>query len=240
MKPGGQLLATYKFHRNDGATRDDYDLGNIIRASLADDDGKPIARRLCRDLMAAVARYEVSAHDHDDLMAALFQVHPIGVLDELFSGDPESQNDGVRLLNDLLQFRKNPMRRSSRRRHHRLVRLRPKNALSVGRGCCPAIQAAADKAPHEWTSLTRQLLLKAPDPEAVLKEIVSRLRPRGWSGSLATKLESRLNLLEQLDVGTVPALSSALDAAKTTLPRWIEVERRREMDEDSARSGRFE
>ena len=42
-------------------------------------------------------------------MTALFQVHAIDMLDELFSGDQESQKDGVRLLNDHLHFRKNPM-----------------------------------------------------------------------------------------------------------------------------------
>lgn len=37
-----------------------------------------------------------------------------------------------------------------------------------------------------------------------------------------------------------PALTAALNAAKVTLKRWIEVERRRETEEGSARSSRFE
>jgi hypothetical protein len=37
-----------------------------------------------------------------------------------------------------------------------------------------------DKAPYERASLTRQLLLKAPDPEAVFKEIVDRLHRTSW------------------------------------------------------------
>jgi hypothetical protein len=72
-------------------------------------------------------------------------------------------------------------------------------------------------ADHAPLVVTRQLLVKAPDPEAVLKEIVRRLRPTGWSGSLATTLESRLKLLEQLDLSAVPALAGAFVAATTTL-----------------------
>jgi hypothetical protein len=71
-----------------------------------------------------------------------------------------------------------------------------------------------DKAPLEWTSLTRQLLLKAPDPEAVFKEIVARLHPTSWSGSLATELEGRLTLLDQLDITAIPALAAVLDATR--------------------------
>jgi len=238
---GRALLATYEFHRKDGTdTSDDYDLGKIILASLADNEGKAIAQRLCRKLMTAVERYEVSAHDHDELMAALFQVHPIRVLDELFSGDQESQNDGVRLLRDSLRFRKNPMSVVSDDVIIGWCDCDPKTRYPLAAAVALLFKRPADQAPHEWTSLTRQLLLKAPDPEAVLKEIVRRLHPTGWSGSLATKLESRLKLLEQLDLGAVPAVAGAFDAAKTTLTRWIEKERRREIDEDTARSGRFE
>lgn len=238
---GLALLANYQFHRQDGAgTSDDYDLGNIVLASLADDNGKPIARRLCRDLTAAVARYEVSAHEHDDLMTALFKVHPVAMLDELFLGDEQSQKEGVRLLNELLVFRKSPMSAVSDDIIIGWCDGDPKTRYPLAAAVALLFKRAADHAPHEWTSLTKQLFLKAPDPEAVLRELVHRLHPRSWSGSLATKLESRLQLLEQLDLGEVPALAAAFDAAKATLKRWIEAERRREMDEDRARGGRFE
>jgi hypothetical protein len=53
---GRALLAKYQFSRHDAErTRDDYDLGRIAVVSLPDDVGKPIVRRLCRDLVDAVA-----------------------------------------------------------------------------------------------------------------------------------------------------------------------------------------
>jgi hypothetical protein len=238
---GRALLVAYEFHRKSSRpTREDYELGIIIRASLAGDDGKPIARRLCRDLMAAVARYEVRAYDNDELIKGLFQVHPVDVLDELFSGDQKSQGRSVRLLNDLLRFRKSPMDAVADDIIIGWCDLDPKTRYPLAAAAALLFKRPNDKAPHEWTSLTRQLLLKAPDPEAVFKEIVSRLDPTSWSGSLATKFESRLKLLDQLDIEAVPALAAALDAAKATLKRRIEAERRRETEEDRARSERFE
>jgi hypothetical protein len=96
-----------------------------------------------------------------------------------------------------------------------------------------------DKAPYEWTSLTRQLLLNAPDPETVFNEIVDRLHRTSWSGSPATELAARLTLLDQLDINAVRELAAALDATKATLKHRTELERRRETEEDGARNGRF-
>ncbi|MFM0231291.1 hypothetical protein [Paraburkholderia sediminicola] len=238
---GRMLLAAYQFHRGNGHTiMQDHELAVVVREALTDDEGKPIARQLCRDLLIAVARYESYMHEHNDLVKALFQVHPVDVLDEFFSGNEESQGNSVRLLNVLLRSRKNPME------------VVPDDVIL---GWCdqdpethyPLIAAVAllfkrpnDHEPHEWTSLTRKLLLRSADPEVVLNEIVRRLYPSSYSGSLATKLESRLKLLDQLDASAVPALVAPLDKAKATLEKRIEKERHRETEEDRVRSGRFE
>jgi hypothetical protein len=115
----------------------------------------------------------------------------------------------------------------------------PKARYPVAAAVSLLFRRPNDKAPYEWASLTRKLLLKAPDPEAVFKEIVGRLHPTSWSGSLATELEARLTLLNQPDINAVPELAAAFDATKATLKRRIEAERRRETAEDRARNGRF-
>ena len=96
-----------------------------------------------------------------------------------------------------------------------------------------------DHEPHEWTPLASELLAKAPDIRAVLEEIVRRLHPTGWSGSLATKLESRLKLLEQLTLADKPGLADAFNAAKALLEQRIAAEGERASNEDRSRSGRF-
>jgi hypothetical protein len=241
VEAGRALLGAYQFHRSNGrAGHEDYQLGVIIRACLADEEGKPIARRLCREFVAAAARYEVHAHDHYSMMEALFQLHPIDMLDELFSVDPKSRTHTVRLLDDFVEFRKNPLASVPDDVIIEWCERDPRNRYPFAASVASLFKRADDKAPHEWTSLTRRLLQKAPDPEAILGEIVRRLRPTSWSGSLATALESHLKLLDQLDIDSVPSLAVALDAARVALKRQVEVERRRETEEDRASSGRFE
>ena len=238
---GRALLAAYEFHRKDNrATREDYELGVIVRASLADDEGKPIVQRLCRDLLAAAARYEVHAYEYDDLMKGLFQVHPADVLGELVAGDKKAQSNSVRVMNDLLRFGKSPMDIVPDDVILGWCDGDPKVRYPFAAAIALLFKRANDKEPHEWTSLARKLLLRAPDKEAIFKEIVNRLHPTSWSGSLATKLESRLKLLDQLDLSEMPALAGPLNKAKAVLKSRVEAERRRETEEDRARSGRFE
>ena len=98
----------------------------------------------------------------------------------------------------------------------------------------------ANDKPHEWLPLVFELLKRAPDPHAVLKEIVQRVRPWSWSGSLATKLEERLKLVEQLPIDQTPQLAEALGKAKVSFEDWIARERKSEAAESRARGGRFE
>jgi hypothetical protein len=237
---GRALLAAYDFRKDARSTREDHELGVIIRASLAGSEGVMIARRLCRELMAAVARYDVRAHDYDDLMKGLFEVHPADVLDELFSGDDKARAKSVRLLNDLLRFNKSVVDVVPDDVMLGWCERDPQLRYPIAAAVAALFTHSNDHEPHEWTGLAPKLFQNAPEPRLVLKAIVRRLYPMSWSGSLATKLDSRLKLLDQLEIGDVPELRAALDEAKATLKKDIEAQRRRETDEDRARSGRFE
>jgi hypothetical protein len=61
-----------------------------------------------------------------------------------------------------------------------------------------------------------------------------------WSGSFATKLESRLKLLEALPIGDSTGLQHALYEARRILEEEIARQRKREADEDRNSSRRFE
>jgi len=237
---GRALLTAYKFHRPDGRTREDYDLGRIIRACLRDEDGCRIARRLCRVLVEKHARHDVFAHHYGDALSSLFRIHPTAMLDELFSGDPKSHNESIRLMRSLTQFRIDPIATVPDNVIIGWCDRDPAIRYSIAAAVTVLFKRPSEQAPHEWTNLAGQLLAKAPDPEAVFEELICRLHPRGWSGSLASKLETRLHLLEQLDIAAIPRLQARFAAAKTTLKTEIEKERQREIEEDRARKGRFE
>jgi len=97
-----------------------------------------------------------------------------------------------------------------------------------------------DGEPIEWTPLTNKLLEKAPNNEQVFAEIVGRLRPMGWSGSLATKLAGRLKLLERLPLEGIPTLAAAAENAKAALRREIDNELKNESTEARKQNARFE
>jgi hypothetical protein len=238
---GRALLAQYKFHKkNSRTTQEDHELSVVIKASLAGSDGVPVVRRLCRDLMAAVAAYEVYAHDQDDLIKALFEVHPSIMLDELFSGAEESRKKSVRLLNDLNRFNRDTLDGVADQVILDWCAVDPETRYPIAAAGMPLFRRRSDKEPHAWTDLSGKLLETAPDARAVLEEIVHRLRPMSWSGSLASKLESRLKLLGDLQVADSADLQAALEHAKGQLRKQIGAQRRRETEEDKARSGRFE
>jgi hypothetical protein len=238
---GRVLLSDYRFERSDQqGDRDDYVLGRVVRASLCGDEGKPIAQQLCLGLMAAAAKYEVHAFQYDDLMGSLLKVHPVSILDALFSGDRKSRERSVRLLKEFVRFGKNPMSTVADASILRWCDGDPSTRCSIAAAIAVLFTRANEKEPHQWTNLARQLLLKSPDPAAVLKEIASSLIPTSSNGSMATKLETRLRLLEQLDVTGLASLDAVFAATKADLRARIAEERHRETAEGRARSERFE
>lgn len=241
IESGRLLLDKFEFHKKDQRTdREDRELGRVAQVSLVGDEGIPVVQRIVRKMMAAVNRYDIFAHDQDDLMTGLLQVHPTIVLDEAFLGDAKARGGAVKAFADFQRFRKSPLE------------VVPDDVLLAWCDADPAmrypIMAAstglfkrpANNEPHRWLPIASRLLAGAPDPDAVLKEIVMRLHPMSWSGSLATKLEGRLKLLERLPIGDVSGLTDTLNEAKSALQERIVRERKREAAESRARDGRFE
>lgn len=241
LEAGRSILAAFEFPKQDDrARREDHELGIVAAASLVGEEGAPVAKALCEKLMAARKHHYVSGHDCDELVKCLLKVQPLVTLDALFSGEPKSQRESIRLFNDLLRIHKDV-----------LGVLKDETVISWC-DCDPAMRyplvasvallfkRPKDGAPHEWTPITKQLLEKAPEPHRVLTEIVNRLRPSAWSGSLASKLEGRLKLLESLPGAGNPSLEVPLKAARNSLRAHIDAERRREQEEDRDRNNRFE
>ncbi|WP_369723395.1 hypothetical protein AB8Z38_05095 [Bradyrhizobium sp. LLZ17] len=225
---GRVLLDAFEFHEKNGRTdREDRELGRIAHVSLFGDEGVPIVRSIIRKMMVAVGRYDIRAYNQDDLVTGLLRVHPKIVLDEAFSGDAKARQKAVQVFLDFQRFHKNPLG------------VVPDDVLLAWCDADPAVRyplmaasaglfkRPANNEPHEWLPLASKLLNKSTDPDAVLNEIVRRLRPWSWSGSLATKLEERLKLLEKLPTDHAPDLANAISKAKADLQEWIAKERKR-------------
>ena len=237
---GRILLDEFEFHGRDSRTsRDDNELGNIARVVLVGPDGASAARRICRKLMTAAMRHEIGGYDYDDLMKALLEVHPLEVFDELFSGDARSSRESVRFFDNLRHARKDLWDAVP----DDVVLIwcdgNPAERYPLAASLASLFKRPKDGGPHVWTPLVGKLLEKSPDPHLVLNEIVQRLRPTSYSGSLATKLEGRAKLLNSLPGSDAPPLVAAVAEAKAKLQASIDAERRREREESRMRS-RFE
>jgi hypothetical protein len=237
---GRIVLGDFEFHRKDGrAAREDHELGIVVKATLGGPEGAVVARQLCRKLIAAAAKHDIRAYDHDDLMNSLLRVQTADVLDELFSGDVKSVTESVRFLQDLLRHRQNIFDGVS---DDTLLEWCDRD--SATRYPLMASVAILFKGRDEsqatgWQPLVGRLLEKAPEPQLVLNEIVPRLYPSSWSGSLATILEQRQKLLSSLGSGT-PRLAVTVAAVNARLQATIDAERRSEQEEARARNNRFE
>jgi hypothetical protein len=241
VEAGRALLDSYEFRKQDGrADREDSELGRIVQVSLKGHEGIPIVRRMVRNMTAAINRHDIYARNQDDLITGLLRVHPTVVLDEMFSGDASAQRKVARAFLHLLGSLKNPLDVVPDDTLLEWCDRDPALRYTLMAASVTLFKRPADDKPYEWTRLAPQLLTKAPDARAVFKEIVQRLHPTSWSGSLATKLESRLKLLEQPTLGITPALTEGFNEAKALLQDQIAAERRREANEDRDRSGRFE
>jgi hypothetical protein len=237
---GRALLSEFKFHdRNGREAHEGYRLGAVAHACLAGPEGICVVRDICHRLMTAAEDHYISGDDYGDLMEALLLVHPIVVLDELFSGDERPCKRSVDLLRSFRLADKVVTDVVSDETFLAWCDQDPIPRYPLAAAVATLFRRPKDGEPHQWTPLTESLLKKAPDPRLVLNEIVWRLQPSGWSGSLATKLEERLKLLDSLPSDDT-MLVTAMVEAKAYLQKRIDTERRREAEESRSRNTRFE
>lgn len=102
----------------------------------------------------------------------------------------------------------------------------------------PVYEIAGEAAPPRWTKIALRFLEQAPDPAAILHEFVARFTEGGWSGSLASALNSILVLFDQLNALT--ALESAVREERERVKQWIEEAQHRESAFDRLHDERFE
>lgn len=241
IEAGRALLDQHTFKRNGNqAHHDDYKLGVVSCKCLIGPDGAPIARKLWRELKAGADRHAISGWEHDDLLKALFKRQPAAMLDELAAGSEEDRCKTIAIVHETMQHGRHPLSVLPDDVLLEWCDKDPDIRYPFAASIALLFNRANDRTPHEWLPIAEQLLNRAPDPVPVFKEISSRLRPRSWSGSLASKYDSRLQLLDKLAIGTQAAVVAAFNEYRAELVRTIAKQRQSELNEDRARSERFE
>lgn len=238
---GRLILQRFEFHPVKGrAHREDQELGVVVRGTLGGPEGAPVAREVSRKLIAAVSSRDVRAYDTDDLMNALLRVHSMEVFDELFSGTASEIKRSVSFFQNLSRHRQNIFDGVTDEAILQWCDREPLSRYPLMGSVALLFSGNDENAATEWRPIAGELLKKAPDPTLVMNEIVQRLYPTMWSGSLATVLEKRQKLLNVLPGATTPALAAIVRAANARLQKTIDAERLSERDEDRDRNNRFE
>ncbi|UMY16526.1 hypothetical protein MMB17_17765 [Methylobacterium organophilum] len=241
VETGRALLSGFQFERERRRpSLEDHELALMVRVSLAGEGGRSTVRNLCQTMMQAMARYEIGHYEYDDLMQALFEVHPIEMLDTLFSGDEISRRRSAELLNELPRPGKIPMNAVSDDVVLAWCSHKPAERFPLAAAFVQLYERLDKETPLSWTGLVRHLLSNAPDPLLIFDTIVERLRPTSWSGSLAMEFALRLDLLERLDIAALPVLTGPMERARETLRARVERARQSEQAEARERDSRFE
>jgi hypothetical protein len=241
LEAGRRVLSMFELGNSKRQVqREDHELGSLAHVCLVGMEGKEVARRLIRMLKEASADYKLRAHDYDDLVKALFAIQPAAALDEMFTGDDASVKVAVRFVETLMRRRASPLDGVSPETLIAWCKIDSNVRYPIATAAGSLFKEDKDAAPLQWTPLAQLILQNAPDSKSILQLIVKRLNFNSWSGSWATKMEGRLKLLEQLDVGGDAELQKVKAEAVTRIRSQIEQSRLREAEEDRERSARFE
>lgn len=221
--------------------KDFYDAQEIASACLAGEEGETGAVQLALSLRHASSQYHAHGGGLDGLLATLLRLHPTAVLDTLFTGTDEEIRAAQWLLDPVRDYHANPLADVSAENLLAWCARDPFRRFLIAASLVPYSQRIEPNGACGWTEVALALIRQAPDPEAVLLEIVDRFHPRGWSGSGVAIIESHGELLDLLPDLLPVTFATAIEGAKAACRRSIESMRRLEADMDRHRpEERFE
>ena len=215
-------------------------MGVVARACLIGPEGAPVAQKIWRDLRKAIQKRWAYAGEQDDLLRGLCKAQPETMLNALIAGNDRDRQQSVAIIHDTMRHRESPLSAIPDEVVLCWCEASPKTRYPFAAAVVLLFSRSNQNEPHEWRPIAAALLKRALDPVAVFKEIALRLRPTSFSGSVASKFESRLKLLDELEIGENPGVQAAFIEARAELAAKVERERRAEAEEGKVQSGRFE
>jgi hypothetical protein len=232
---GRRILAQVDF--SEDTLHRDMEIAHVAQKVLGTPEAHNSAAHLMDRLGQAVSQRRATWSDYTDTLRVFFERHPDAVLDVLLQAS--SIQYDFECFSD------------------RSTRPNPTDAISCERliAWCESdadrryLQAAriigyaksdADAGGLTWSEQAAVFLKHAPDPIAVLRIFVEKMRPNSWSGSRAEIIDSNAQLLDKLD-GLLPeSVMPSVKEAQRQLNEDIAAERRSEATEARARDETFE
>lgn len=238
LNAGRELLRHVRFRQV--IQHDDHHLAEVVRACLTAPEDAPLVTEVVNRLRRAVAANETYSFENYDLLKILLTAHPMVVLDALFKGDGDEQQEGVRVFEHLNDHRSTPSDEISCEDLIAWCNRDRENRYSLAAAFVTFARRAEESSPQAWSEQAKALLAHAPDPGSVLAAFVERFRPMAWSGSRAALIEANARLLDSLEEEIAENLAPIVAEAKAKLVQEVEEERVSETARDRAMDERFE
>jgi hypothetical protein len=235
---GRELLRNIEFDRK--YRREDFHLGGVVEVCVRGDEGYNIAKALCERLKQSVANRHTYGYDYSHLLQGLLKVQPRATLDALLVGDSAALDAGRRVIGEAGYRQPNPMNAVSEEMLIDWCNEDPGIRFPVAASVISAFIDSTDGNPANWTPISFKLVHSSPEPIAVLRALIARVRPMVWSDSRSAILEENGNLLDQFDTQGNATLAAFLVIQKELLQREARAALERETKLDKERDERFE
>jgi hypothetical protein len=239
LEAGRALLEDLEFEAD--SHRDRSHIASVARTCLEGADGVRCAETLCAKFGAAVQEGSRTTRHYDDLFQEICAAHPFLALDHFFSTDPTAQKKLSSVMGWQARRHTNPLERI------------PVDVIiawcqsgGIERFCAMAavvwmfVEANENSPTSKWSTIARALIDNAPQPGPIIEIFGSRIKPSGWSGSIAAILRGRLPLLEELLGHQNAEVSAVAGRQIKELKRQIDAYQKWEHDNDHDRDERSE
>lgn len=205
----------------------DHALGDVVAECMAGDSGAGAARDLCSRVVATLNDQYVSRHNIGGLIKALLLAQPEITLDVLLLADL-MKNEFV------LEFADAERSPFSAIAAETLCAWADRDGVARYQRLGEVLPLFSDRDGGDDNVVSQTflaVLARAPVKDQFLGNLDARLRPSGWSGSLADLLERRLGILA--DCG-VPEIVDWVDQGASSVRTWIKAERKREAEREES------
>lgn len=238
LEAGQELLRRATFRRNNA--NGDRKLADIARACLTDPATSPIAAETAARLKLAVATYETYSFDNNHLLTALLEHHPMTVLDAIFAGEPDEQQLGSSVFEQLSDHQSNAADVIPCESLIAWCEQGHESRYPLAASIITFSRYSETNSPLAWSEQAKVLLSNAPDPRSVLEVFIERFHPMCWSGSRAAIMEVNAHLLDSVESLVPASLMPFVGEAKVRLTQEAAREREWETQKDRGRDEQFE
>ena len=214
-----------------GSDMRDHRLGEIVSVCLAGVIAEQPARRVCRRIKSKFDDHSLYSFSASHLLQKLFETQPIAALDE-FLKDEESSNS-FRDFDDFGSSRGSPLESVGIETLEEWAMGNPEVRIPRLANSITLFKAQGDSE-EGWSPTFLRLLELAPKKRAFLENVPHRLRPTGWSGSLADILDKRRAFLDQLIQHSDPDISAWAIEQSQRLETESHYQRSNERREDQS------